>query len=98
MERANNASLVGQQLKIPSSSTRANRVLMFMENYPTSKEVQEVGLDAICTYARNPDAKTTYGETKGKKTITSKNGSSLISFHNLFFIYIPYLLYIFHFL
>jgi hypothetical protein len=63
IERANNPLSIGKMLKVPSSATRANRVLMFMENYPTRKDVQMKGLDALITFARNADAPKVVHET-----------------------------------
>ncbi len=39
--------------RIPKPVERANRVLMFMENYPDKKDVNQAGLDALINYARN---------------------------------------------
>ena len=64
IERENNPELIGQIIKIPPSSQRANRVLMFMENYPTRKEVQVIGLDALLVFARNSDCPSQIGDTK----------------------------------
>jgi len=64
IERANNPLSVGTMIKIPASSTRVNRCLMFMENYPTRKDVQTMGLDALIVFARNADAPTQIHETK----------------------------------
>ena len=53
-----------KQFKVPTSSERANRILMFMENYPQRLDVQMQGIEALTVYARNPDAKGTLFETR----------------------------------
>ena len=64
IERANNPMAMGTMVKVPASSTRANRCLMFMENYPTRKDVQCMGLDALIVFARNNDAPVELHETQ----------------------------------
>jgi hypothetical protein len=64
IERSNNISSSGKVLKIPSTAMRANRILMFMENYPSAKDVQVAGLDSIIVFARNADAPKVVHETK----------------------------------
>ena len=52
VERAKKAG-TGEKVRLPKSSDRVNRILMFMENYKERKEVQQFGLDAMLAFARN---------------------------------------------
>ena len=63
VERAKKAG-TGQNVTLPRSADRVNRVLMFMENYAEKKEVQICGLNAMMRFANNPDAKGQVNDTK----------------------------------
>lgn len=41
------------EVKVPKASDRAGRVIMFMENYRTRKDVQLLAVDALIMYAKN---------------------------------------------
>ena len=43
------------ETKMPQSSDRINRVLMFMESYPSREDVLATSLDAVLLFARNAD-------------------------------------------
>ena len=64
LERASADVRSNKVIKVPSVSVRANRVLMFMENYPKRKDVQKIGLDAMYIFANNADAPSQINDTK----------------------------------
>ena len=54
LERAKFKGVYGLvEIKLPKMSDRVNRVVMFMENYQTRKDVQILALDALITYVKN---------------------------------------------
>lgn len=53
VERARRVQSSSTSTKIPKSSDRVNRVLMFMNNYSDRVQVIRIGLDALIFYARN---------------------------------------------
>jgi hypothetical protein len=54
LERAKFKGILGLvDVKIPKTSDRVNRVVMFMENYTSRRDVQLLALDALMTYAKN---------------------------------------------
>lgn len=63
VERARRVNTSSTTTKIPKSSERVNRVLMFMSNYPDRVEVVKTGLDALIYYSRNADSKESIQET-----------------------------------
>jgi hypothetical protein len=66
MARTKNiGSSLGKQ-SLPKSSQRVNRVLMFMENYIKSKNVQCTGMDALIYFSRNADC---YNQISDTRTI-----------------------------
>ena len=64
MARSKNASASIGVKKLPTTSSRVSRVLMFMENYLKTKIVQCSGLDALIFYSRNADCHNSLHETK----------------------------------
>ena len=50
-KRMKNAT--AKEVKIPKSSDRVNRVIMFMNNYVDRVDVQVPGLDAIIAFIQN---------------------------------------------
>lgn len=54
LERAKFKGILGLvDVKVPKTSDRVNRVVMFMENYTNRRDVQLLALDALMTYAKN---------------------------------------------
>jgi len=54
LERSKFKGILGLvDVSIPKTADRVNRVVMFMENYTSRKDVQLLALDALMTYAKN---------------------------------------------
>lgn len=64
VERAKRVFSSSTVSKIPRSCDRVNRVLLFMNNYPTRASVTVAGLDALIFFAKNADSRDTLHETK----------------------------------
>ena len=63
VERARRVTTGSTAKAIPKPSDRVNRVIMFMSNYPKQVNVLCAALDAMILYVKNPDAKSTVGDT-----------------------------------
>ena len=63
VERARRVTSGSNAKAVPKPSDRVNRVIMFMSNYPKQMNVLCAALDAMILYVKNPDAKSTVGDT-----------------------------------
>jgi hypothetical protein len=63
LQRSRRAYQSDAVVKVPRSCDRMNRIVMFMENYPTKIDVLSAGLDAVILFCGNPDSKMTIHET-----------------------------------